>query len=69
MEQVAQALADPHPLSMLNLAGGLAVALDPTIPSADPTDPAELPPAADFVNMLTEGGGSSPALWPGCSVI
>lgn len=50
------ALADPHPLSMLALASGLAAILDPRIPKG-PAGPAgtELPPIADFVTMLVAG--------------
>lgn len=57
MDQVAQALADPHPLSTLNLASGLAAALDPTIPDDASAGPTGLPPAAEFVGMLAEDGG------------
>lgn len=51
------ALADPHPLSMLALASSLAAAMDPTITTESSVlNPTEMPPVAEFVGMLAEGG-------------
>lgn len=56
VNDIDQALADPHPLGMLALASSLAAALDPKIATEASDGPSGLPPVAELVDMLAGGG-------------
>jgi len=57
ISDIDAAMADPHPLGMLSMASGLASTLDPRINRGpDRPEPTGLPSAADFIDVLTQGG-------------
>lgn len=60
LERVAEALSDPHPLAMLQLASSIAATLDARDrhPFDDPGGGEEQPSTAEFREMLLDAGGT-----------